>query len=81
MQKGKFLVYSKAACGFCSRLTEFMDNKAVDYEKYELGEDFSIEDFVRKFGHNSSFPQVVYHNEHIGGMKNTVRYLPDHRIV
>ena len=79
MHQEKFYVYSKGGCGFCDRLTKFMDQKSVDYEKFVLGEDYTSEEFVNKFGYNSTFPQVVYHNQKIGGMKDTVRYLVDNK--
>ena len=79
--QNKFYVYSKDGCGFCQRLTEFMESKGVEFEKFNLGEDYTPEDFVNKFGYNSSFPQVVYHQQKIGGMKDTVRYLLNNKIV
>ena len=81
MQNQKFYVYSKAGCGFCDRLTQFMEQKGVNYEKFHLGSDFSPEDFVNQFGYNSTFPQVMFENQKLGGMKDTVRYLIDHNHV
>ena len=81
MQQDKFYVYSKDGCGFCDRLTQFMESKGVHFEKFNLGADYSSEDFVNQFGYNSSFPQVVYHSQKIGGMKDTVRYLLENKIV
>tara|TARA_B100000212_G_scaffold335251_1_gene306961 strand:+ start:564 stop:812 length:249 start_codon:yes stop_codon:yes gene_type:complete len=81
MQTEKFYVYSKAGCGFCDRLTNFMEQKGVQYEKFTLGLDYSPEDFVNKFGYNSTFPQVLFENKHLGGMKDTVRYLLDNKHV
>ena len=81
MQQQKFYVYSKAGCGFCDRLTTFMEQKGVQYEKFTLGQDYSPEDFVNRFGYNSTFPQVVFENQKLGGMKDTVRYLIDHKHV
>ena len=81
MQKEKFYVYSKAGCGFCDKLTKFMEQKGVQYEQFSLGSDFSPEEFVNKFGYNSTFPQVIYENQRVGGMKDTVRYLLDNKIV
>ncbi len=81
MQKQKFYVYSKNGCGFCDRLTSFMESKGVEFEKFYLNEDYSPEDFVNQFGYNSTFPQVVHHSQKIGGMKDTVRYLVDHKLV
>lgn len=77
----KFFVYSKNNCGFCDKLTGFMDSKGVLYEKFTLDKDFSREEFIEKFGYNSTFPQVHHNNQNIGGMKDTVRYLVDQKIV
>ena len=74
----KFYVYSKDGCVFCDRLTQFMDKKGISYEKFTLGEDFSTEEFVEKFGTGSIFPQV---NTKIGGMKDTVKYLVENKYV
>ena len=49
MSDSKFYVYSKEGCGFCSKLTEFMKNKGIRYEKFDLGTDFSNKDFIDKF--------------------------------
>ena len=82
MSDSKFYVYSKVGCGFCDRLTEFMKTKGICYEQFDLGRDFSSEEFLGKFGKQSTFPQVVLNdNQKIGGMKDTVRYLLDNGIV
>mgnify|MGYP003126685013 FL=1 len=81
MQESKFYVYSKEGCGFCDKLTNFMESKGGDYEKFNLGTDFSTEDFLYKFGRQSTFPQVIVENQKIGGMKDTVRFLLDNKIV
>ena len=77
----KFYVYSKDGCVFCDRLTQFMDKKGISYEKFTLGEDFSTEEFVEKFGTGSTFPQVNMAYTNIGGMKDTVRYLMENKMV
>jgi glutaredoxin len=81
MQGNKFYVYSKNGCGYCDRLTEFMDQKGVTYEKFTLDSDFTREEFIDKFGYNSTFPQVHHENKNIGGMKSTVRYLLENKMV
>ena len=58
-----------------------MEQKGVNYEKFDLGTDFSTEDFLYKFGRQSTFPQVIVENQHIGGMKDTVRFLMENRLV
>ena len=77
----KFYIYSKDGCSFCEKLTGFMDRNNVLYEKFNLGDDFSAEEFMLKFGRGSTFPQVSFNNKNLGGMKDTVRYLTQNKIV
>ena len=58
-----------------------MDDNGVQYEKFTLDTDFTREEFIEKFGHNSTFPQVHNDHQHIGGMKDTVRYLSEQHLV
>ena len=81
MQDSKFYVYSKEGCGFCDRLTEFMKTKGIRYEKFDLGTDFTTEEFLLTFGKQSTFPQVVHEKRKIGGMKDTVRFLLENKFV
>ena len=81
MSQSKFYVYSKDGCGFCDKLTQFMDKYNIDHETFHLGKDFTTEDFVSKFGYKSTFPQVHVDNRNIGGMKDTVRYLSENNYV
>ena len=81
MSNSKFYVYSKDGCGFCDKLTKFMESKGVNYEKFDLHNDFSSEEFLGKFGRAATFPQVIVDNKKIGGMKDTVRFLLDNKIV
>ncbi len=58
-----------------------MDKNDIRYETFYLGEDFTVEEFVSKFGYKSTFPQVHVDNQNIGGMKDTVRYLLERKYV
>ena len=58
-----------------------MDSKGLQYESFKLGSDFTTEEFLTKFGRGSSFPQVYHNNSNIGGMKDTVRYISEHKIL
>lgn len=77
----KFYVYSKIGCGYCVKLISFMESKGIEYEKFTVGQDLTSEQFVNKFGRSSSFPQVLHNTKHIGGMRDTVRYLLNNNIV
>ena len=81
MSDSKFYVYSKDGCGFCEKLTHFMESKGVNFEKFDLNNDFTREEFLYKFGRAATFPQVVVDNRTIGGMKDTVRFLLDNKMV
>ena len=81
MSPSKFYVYSKSGCGFCDRLVQFMDNNNISYEKFSLGNDFTTEAFLNKFGRGSTFPQVNHKNQNIGGMKDTVRYIVQNKML
>ena len=81
MSNSKFYVYSKDGCGFCDKLTNFMESKGVRFEKFNLNADFTPEEFRYKFGQSSTFPQVVLDNKHLGGMKDTVRFLLENKMV
>ena len=67
--------------GSCDRLVDFMKQKDIPYTKLMLGEDYTTEEFVTKFGHGSTFPGVIYEGELIGGMKDTVKYLVENNHV
>ena len=81
MQDSKFYVYSKADCGFCTKLLEFMDKRNVAYEEFKLDSDFTRKEFIERFGQGTTFPQVLKGHQRIGGMKESVRYLIDQKIV
>ena len=70
-------IYSKPGCGYCSHLTMFLDTRGINYTQLHLHNDFTQEEFVNKFGRGSSFPQVLYKNERLGGMKDTVKYVAE----
>ena len=77
----KFYVYSKPGCGYCDRLTHFLESHGLAYEKFTLGTDFHHHEFIDKFGSNSSFPQAIYEGEQLGGMKDTVMYLAKQKLL
>ena len=69
-----FLIYSKVGCTYCDKLSALMDSKGISYTKLTLGEDYTVDDFVEKFG-RTTFPRVLLDGEVIGGMRETAQYL------
>ena len=74
MTMDKFLIYSKVGCTYCDKLSALMDSKGIGYTKLTLNEDYTIDEFVEKFG-RTTFPRVILGEELIGGMKETAQYL------
>lgn len=77
----KFTVYSKSGCPYCDKIKQVLDLSSLDYVVYNLGEHFSREDFYSEFGTNSTFPQVIMDNRHLGGCTDTVKYLKEEGII
>lgn len=76
----KFLIYSKVGCTYCDKLSNLMDSKGIEYTKLTLGEDYTTDDFVEKFG-RTTFPRVLLNDEVIGGMRETAQYLVNNNYV
>jgi glutaredoxin len=47
---------------------------------YELGTEFTREEFYAEFGEGSTFPQVVFDKKNIGGCSDTVKYLQENNM-
>jgi glutaredoxin len=71
----KFIVYSKESCPHCYQVKTALELCGLDSTVYELGEDYTNEEFYDKFGNGSTFPQVLCDNELLGGAKETILYL------
>ena len=53
-----FAVYSKNGCPYCDKIKQVLDLTNTSYVVYNLGEDFTKEEFIAEFGEGSTFPQV-----------------------
>ena len=73
-----FTVYSKKGCPYCDKikvvLSDLSVKKGYPVICYELGTDFTREEFYAEFGQGSTFPQVVMENKHLAGKMNKERY-------
>lgn len=77
----KFTVYSKDGCPYCEKIKQVLSLSGLDYVIYNLGENFSREEFYSEFGRGSTFPQVIMNEKHLGGCIDTVKYLKENGIV
>ena len=39
------------------------------------------EEFYKEFGEGSTFPQVMYNSNHLGGCVDTVKYLQENNMI
>ena len=77
----KFIVYSKDDCPYCYKVKQVLELTGNNFMVYNLGEDFTREEFIQKFGEGSTFPQVLFNDERIGGCVDTIKFLKEKQIV
>ena len=69
----KIEIYSKTNCIFC-------DKAKIRLQKHNpkihmLDQDYSREDFLKKFPNARTFPQIIINQEHVGGYAELKRWL------
>ena len=79
-----FTVYSKKGCPYCDKIKMVLNDlsirKGYPVICYELGTQFTREEFYAEFGEGSTFPQVVFEQKHVGGCSDTVKYLQENNM-
>ena len=80
-----FTVYSKHGCPYCDKvkavLSHISTTKGIPVVYYDLGINFTREEFYDEFGEGSTFPQVIYENAHLGGCSDTVKFLQEQNML
>lgn len=76
-----FTVYSKDSCPYCSKIKQILELTKQQFVVYNLGEDFTTEQFYSEFGVGSTFPQVICDEVRLGGCVDTVKFLQEHQLV
>ena len=76
-----FTVYSREGCPYCVKIKEVLQLAKLQHRVYDLGTDFTRDEFYDQFGYGSTFPQVVVNNKNLGGCMDTVKYLREQKIV
>ena len=76
-----FTVYSKDNCKYCRAVEELLKMKDLPYTKYNLGEDFTADQFIAQFGEGSTFPQVSCEGKKLGGSIETIQFLKEKRVI
>jgi glutaredoxin len=76
-----FAVYSKQDCPYCYKVKQVLELTGSNFVVYNLGEDFTREEFYSEFGEGSTFPQVICDDQKLGGCTDTVKFLKEQQIV
>ena len=76
-----FTVYSRKGCDYCERIKTVLRLTGCTYVVYNLGEEFTREEFIAEFGEGSTFPQVSCDGNKIGGSVETVKFLKEQQRV
>ena len=76
-----FAVYSKEDCPYCYKVKQVLELTGSNFVVYNLGEDFTKEEFYSEFGEGSTFPQVLCDDQKLGGCTDTVKFLKEQQIV
>ena len=53
----KLVLYFKRGCPFCQKVKEKLEGKDLDVKIYYVGEDFSVEEYKKKYGDDATFPR------------------------
>ena len=65
----------------CERIRMLLKSLGGEYREYILGVDFSDRQFRAEFGKDSVYPQITINHEHIGSLKETLKYFKDNSII
>jgi glutaredoxin len=77
----KFAVYSKDGCPYCTKVKQVLELTKQQFVVYNLGVDFTKEQFYAEFGDGSTFPQVICNDKKLGGCVDTVKFLQEKSLV
>jgi len=75
-----FAVYSKQDCPYCYKVKQVLELTGSNFVVYNLGEDFTREEFYSEFGEGSTFPQVICNDQKLGGCTDTIKFLKEKQI-
>jgi len=71
----KAVLYSRDNCQWCDRVKTLLDSVKISYLEYKYDKHCTKEQFIAEFGEEATFPQVSINGYHVGGCKDTLRYL------
>lgn len=72
-----FTVYSRTGCPYCQKIKQLFEINEFKYVEYLLDRDFTREQFYSEFGEETTFPQIVFNDQRLGGCIDTIQYLQE----
>jgi glutaredoxin len=75
-----FTIYSKEDCPYCYKVKQVLELTGSNFVVYNLGTDFTREEFIAEFGEESTFPQVICDEKKLGGCVDTIKFLKEKQI-
>ena len=75
------VLYSRENCQECDRARSLLESLSVSYLEYKLGSDYDEKQFRSEFGRRAEFPQVAIDYKHIGGLKETLHYFKEQKLI
>ncbi len=58
----------------CQRVEALFQTLDQKYIEYKINRDFTLKQFIEEFGVEAEFPQVAIGINHVGGLKDTLKY-------
>ena len=76
-----YTIYSKENCPYCHKIKTVMELTGNHFVVYNLGEDFTKEEFYSEFGEGSTFPQVLCDDKKLGDCVDTIKFLREQQVI
>jgi glutaredoxin len=70
-----YKIYSKRNCSYCATIKKVLEQVGESYIELTLDNNFTKEEFIRKFGYGASFPRIMEGDQLIGGANETIMHL------
>ena len=74
-----FVVYTKDGCPYCDKVSNLLQFLELKHVVYKLDSDFTRESFIAEYGEGSSFPQVTFNDNPIGGCTETIQFVREQK--
>ena len=59
----------------CERMASLLRTLGGEFLEYKLGQHFTQKGFDKEFGEEAEYPQINIGFKHVGGLKETLRYM------